>query len=141
MWKFIEYMKKIFIIILFIIYKGVKFIDVFNKNVIVEYEIWNIFCVVQDLEDFCIFVYIIKDLQISYYYCYVFSIVDVNLIYEIILMLGQVFEVVYQLVLQVQKFRVMGVFVVEMIEIKFFKLVFKFWVGVRKFVLELFDMD
>uniref|UniRef100_A0A452U1P1 Ankyrin repeat and sterile alpha motif domain containing 1A n=1 Tax=Ursus maritimus TaxID=29073 RepID=A0A452U1P1_URSMA len=103
--KSTEHMKKIPTIILSITYKGVKFIDASNKNVIAEHEIRNISCAAQDPEDLCTFAYITKDLQTSHHYCHVFSTVDVNLTYEIILTLGQAFEVAYQLALQAQKSR------------------------------------
>ncbi|XP_078276751.1 ankyrin repeat and SAM domain-containing protein 1A-like isoform X10 [Rhinoraja longicauda] len=101
--KSTEQMKKIPTIFLSITYKGVKFIDAFNKNIIAEHEIRNISCAAQDPEDLCTFAYITKDLQTNHHYCHVFSTLDVNLTYEIILTLGQAFEVAYQLALQAQK--------------------------------------
>uniref|UniRef100_A0AAY5EF71 Ankyrin repeat and sterile alpha motif domain containing 1A n=1 Tax=Electrophorus electricus TaxID=8005 RepID=A0AAY5EF71_ELEEL len=98
-----EQMRKVPTIFLSITYKGVKFIDAANKNIIAEHEIRNISCAAQDPEDLCTFAYITKDLQTSHHYCHVFSTVDVNLTYEIILTLGQAFEVAYQLALQAQK--------------------------------------
>ncbi|KAF0035758.1 hypothetical protein F2P81_011070 [Scophthalmus maximus] len=73
------------------------------RNIIAEHEIRNISCAAQDPEDLCTFAYITKDLQTSHHYCHVFSTVDVNLTYEIILTLGQAFEVAYQLALQAQR--------------------------------------
>ncbi|KAM5165816.1 ankyrin repeat and SAM domain-containing protein 1A isoform 5-T5 [Callospermophilus lateralis] len=130
--KSTEHMKKIPTIILSITYKGVKFIDASNKNVIAEHEIRNISCAAQDPEDLCTFAYITKDLQTSHHYCHVFSTVDVNLTYEIILTLGQAFEVAYQLALQAQKSRSLGASAVEMIETKSSKPVPKPRVGTRK---------
>ncbi|MFT7812925.1 ankyrin repeat and SAM domain-containing protein 1A-like isoform X1 [Arapaima gigas] len=98
-----EQMRKVPTIVLSITYKGVKFIDAANKNVIAEHEIRNISCAAQDPEDLCTFAYITKDLQTNHHYCHVFSTVDVNLTYEIILTLGQAFEVAYQLALQAQR--------------------------------------
>ncbi|XP_056588461.1 ankyrin repeat and SAM domain-containing protein 1A isoform X2 [Triplophysa dalaica] len=103
--KSTEQMRKIPTIVLSITYKGVKFIDAANKNIIAEHEIRNISCAAQDPEDLCTFAYITKDLQSSHHYCHVFSTVDVNLTYEIILTLGQAFEVAYQLALQAQRTR------------------------------------
>uniref|UniRef100_A0A673KM97 Ankyrin repeat and sterile alpha motif domain containing 1A n=1 Tax=Sinocyclocheilus rhinocerous TaxID=307959 RepID=A0A673KM97_9TELE len=100
-----EQMRKIPTIVLSITYKGVKFIDAANKNIIAEHEIRNISCAAQDPEDLCTFAYITKDLQSSHHYCHVFSTIDVNLTYEIILTLGQAFEVAYQLALQAQRTR------------------------------------
>ncbi|XP_029011931.1 ankyrin repeat and SAM domain-containing protein 1A-like isoform X3 [Betta splendens] len=98
-----EQLKKVPTIVLSITYKGVKFIDAAYKNIIAEHEIRNISCAAQDPEDLCTFAYITKDLQTSHHYCHVFSTVDVNLTYEIILTLGQAFEVAYQLALQAQR--------------------------------------
>ncbi|XP_059794861.1 ankyrin repeat and SAM domain-containing protein 1A isoform X5 [Balaenoptera ricei] len=139
--KSTEHMKKIPTIILSITYKGVKFIDASNKNVIAEHEIRNISCAAQDPEDLCTFAYITKDLQTSHHYCHVFSTVDVNLTYEIILTLGQAFEVAYQLALQAQKSRPMGASAAEMIETKSSKPVPKPRVSMRKSALEPPDMD
>ncbi|KAM9444851.1 ankyrin repeat and SAM domain-containing protein 1A isoform 3-T3 [Clarias gariepinus] len=98
-----EQMRKVPTIVLSITYKGVKFIDASNKNIIAEHEIRNISCAAQDPDDLCTFAYITKDLQTDHHYCHVFSTVDVNLTYEIILTLGQAFEVAYQLALQAQR--------------------------------------
>ncbi|MGH0175397.1 UNVERIFIED_CONTAM: hypothetical protein FKN15_075247 [Acipenser sinensis] len=98
-----EQMRKIPTIVLSITYKGVKFIDASTKNIIAEHEIRNISCAAQDPEDLCTFAYITKDLLTSHHYCHVFSTVDVNLTYEIIMTLGQAFEVAYQLALQAQR--------------------------------------
>uniref|UniRef100_A0A4W3KB52 Ankyrin repeat and sterile alpha motif domain containing 1A n=1 Tax=Callorhinchus milii TaxID=7868 RepID=A0A4W3KB52_CALMI len=74
--KSTEHMKKIPTIILSITYKGVKFIDAFNKNIIAEHEIRNISCAAQDPDDLCTFAYITKDLLTNHHYCHVFSTVD-----------------------------------------------------------------
>ncbi|KAM8779265.1 ankyrin repeat and SAM domain-containing protein 1A isoform 6-T7 [Rhynchonycteris naso] len=139
--KSTEHMKKIPTIILSITYKGVKFIDASNKNIIAEHEIRNISCAAQDPEDLCAFAYITKDLQTSHHYCHVFSTVDVNLTYEIILTLGQAFEVAYQLALQAQKSRPLGASASETIETKSSKPVPKPRAGMRKSALEPPDMD
>ncbi|XP_077911588.1 ankyrin repeat and SAM domain-containing protein 1A isoform X9 [Halichoerus grypus] len=139
--KSTEHMKKIPTIILSITYKGVKFIDASNKNIIAEHEIRNISCAAQDPEDLCTFAYITKDLQTSHHYCHVFSTVDVNLTYEIILTLGQAFEVAYQLALQAQKSRPLGASAAEMIETKSSKPVPKPRVGTRKSALDPPDSD
>ncbi|XP_045049132.2 ankyrin repeat and SAM domain-containing protein 1A isoform X3 [Desmodus rotundus] len=139
--KSTEHMKKIPTIILSITYRGVKFIDASNKNIIAEHEIRNISCAAQDPEDLCTFAYITKDLQTSHHYCHVFSTVDVNLAYEIILTLGQAFEVAYQLALQAQKSRPMGASAAETIETKSSKPVPKPRVGTRKSALEPPDGD
>uniref|UniRef100_A0A670J991 Ankyrin repeat and sterile alpha motif domain containing 1A n=1 Tax=Podarcis muralis TaxID=64176 RepID=A0A670J991_PODMU len=130
--KSTEHMKKTPTIILSITYKGVKFIDASNKNVIAEHEIRNISCAAQDPEDLCTFAYITKDLQTSHHYCHVFSTIDVNLTYEIILTLGQAFEVAYQLALQAQKSKPPGALTAEMIETKSSKPVPKPRASMRK---------
>ncbi|KAK3558267.1 hypothetical protein QTP86_013942, partial [Hemibagrus guttatus] len=91
--KSAEQMKKVPTIVLSVSYKGVKFIDATNKNIIAEHEIRNISCAAQDPEDLSTFAYITKDLKSSHHYCHVFTAFDVNLAYEIILTLGQAFEV------------------------------------------------
>ncbi|XP_078512564.1 ankyrin repeat and sterile alpha motif domain-containing protein 1B [Lissotriton helveticus] len=101
--KSTEQMKNIPTIILSVSYKGVKFIDALNKNIIAEHEIRNISCAAQDPEDLSTFAYITKDLKSAHHYCHVFTAFDVNLAYEIILTLGQAFEVAYQLALQARK--------------------------------------
>ncbi|XP_033845318.1 ankyrin repeat and sterile alpha motif domain-containing protein 1B isoform X2 [Periophthalmus magnuspinnatus] len=98
-----EQMKKVPTIVLSVSYKGVKFIDATNKNIIAEHEIRNISCAAQDPDDLSTFAYITKDLKSSHHYCHVFTAFDVNLAYEIILTLGQAFEVAYQLALQARK--------------------------------------
>uniref|UniRef100_A0A8C6J7H0 Uncharacterized protein n=1 Tax=Melopsittacus undulatus TaxID=13146 RepID=A0A8C6J7H0_MELUD len=139
--KSTEHMKKIPTIILSITYKGVKFIDASNKNVIAEHEIRNISCAAQDPEDLCTFAYITKDLQTSHHYCHVFSTVDVNLTYEIILTLGQAFEVAYQLALQAQRAKPLGAGAGEAIETKSSKPVPKPRAGMRKSALEPPEVD
>uniref|UniRef100_A0A6I8PRA8 Ankyrin repeat and sterile alpha motif domain containing 1B n=1 Tax=Ornithorhynchus anatinus TaxID=9258 RepID=A0A6I8PRA8_ORNAN len=101
--KSTEQMKKVPTIVLSVSYKGVKFIDATNKNIIAEHEIRNISCAAQDPEDLSTFAYITKDLKSNHHYCHVFTAFDVNLAYEIILTLGQAFEVAYQLALQARK--------------------------------------
>ncbi|RXM36708.1 Ankyrin repeat and sterile alpha motif domain-containing protein 1B [Acipenser ruthenus] len=73
------------------------------RNIIAEHEIRNISCAAQDPDDLSTFAYITKDLKSSHHYCHVFTAFDVNLAYEIILTLGQAFEVAYQLALQARK--------------------------------------
>ncbi|XP_072001566.1 ankyrin repeat and sterile alpha motif domain-containing protein 1B isoform X6 [Engystomops pustulosus] len=101
--KSTEQMKKVPTIILSVSYKGVKFMDAANKTIIAEHEIRNISCAAQDPEDLSTFAYITKDLKSNLHYCHVFTAFDVNLAYEIILTLGQAFEVAYQLALQARK--------------------------------------
>ncbi|KAM9482220.1 ankyrin repeat and SAM domain-containing protein 1A isoform 2-T2 [Clarias gariepinus] len=93
------------VIILSITYKGVKFIDAASKGIVAEHEIQNISCAAQDPDELRAFAYITKDLKSGHHFCHVFTTVEVTQTYEIILTLGQAFEVAYQVALQAQKAR------------------------------------
>ncbi|XDV35261.1 hypothetical protein PO909_005240 [Leuciscus waleckii] len=93
------------VIILNITYKGVKFVDAATKALVAEHEIQNISCAAQDPDDLCTFAYITKDLKSGFHFCHVFTTVEVTQTYEIILTLGQAFEVAYHMALQAQKSR------------------------------------
>uniref|UniRef100_A0A8C2KJC5 Ankyrin repeat and sterile alpha motif domain containing 1Ab n=1 Tax=Cyprinus carpio TaxID=7962 RepID=A0A8C2KJC5_CYPCA len=93
------------VIILNITYKGVKFVDAATKAMVAEHDIQNISCAAQDPDDLCTFAYITKDLKSGYHFCHVFTTVEVTQTYEIILTLGQAFEVAYHMALQAQKAR------------------------------------
>ncbi|XP_051987077.1 ankyrin repeat and SAM domain-containing protein 1A-like [Xyrauchen texanus] len=93
------------VIILNITYRGVRFVDAATKGIVAEHEIQNISCAAQDPDDLCSFAYITKDLKSGYHFCHVFTTVEVTQTYEIILTLGQAFEVAYQMALQAQKAR------------------------------------
>ncbi|XP_057194548.1 ankyrin repeat and SAM domain-containing protein 1A isoform X1 [Triplophysa rosa] len=93
------------VIVLHITYRGVKFVDAATKAKVAEHEIQNISCAAQDPDDLCTFAYITKDLKSSHHFCHVFTTVEVTQTYEIILTLGQAFEVAYQMALQAQKSR------------------------------------
>ncbi|XP_048879944.1 ankyrin repeat and SAM domain-containing protein 1A isoform X2 [Brienomyrus brachyistius] len=101
--KTAEQKRKVPTIVLSITYKGVTFIDAATKSIIAEHEIRNISCAAQDPDDLRTFAYITKDLQSGHHFCHVFSTVDVSLTYEVILTLGQAFEVAYQLALKAQR--------------------------------------
>uniref|UniRef100_A0A674NRK0 Ankyrin repeat and sterile alpha motif domain containing 1Ab n=1 Tax=Takifugu rubripes TaxID=31033 RepID=A0A674NRK0_TAKRU len=88
------------VVILSITYKGVKFINAATKTIVAEHEIRNISCAAQDPDDLCTFAYITKDLKSGHHFCHVFSTVEVTQTYEIILTLGQAFEVAYQMAVQ-----------------------------------------
>uniref|UniRef100_A0A3B4ZHQ5 Ankyrin repeat and SAM domain-containing protein 1A-like n=1 Tax=Stegastes partitus TaxID=144197 RepID=A0A3B4ZHQ5_9TELE len=87
------------VVILSITYRGVKFIDAATKTIVAEHEIRNISCAAQDPDDLCTFAYITKDLKSGHHFCHVFSTVETQT-YEIILTLGQAFEVAYQMAIQ-----------------------------------------
>ncbi|XP_016981985.2 ankyrin repeat and sterile alpha motif domain-containing protein 1B [Drosophila rhopaloa] len=79
---------------------GVKFIDHEKKTAICCHDIENINCVCQDSEDLRYFAYITKERDL--HYCHVFMVDSLELAKEIILTLGQAFEVAYQLALSRQ---------------------------------------
>ncbi|EDW39003.1 GL13852 [Drosophila persimilis] len=79
-------------------HRGVEFIDVSSKRIICEHEIQNINCACQDSEDLRHFAYITKEQDL--HYCHVFQVQSTDLASEIILTLGQAFEVAYQLALR-----------------------------------------
>ncbi|XP_049590643.1 ankyrin repeat and SAM domain-containing protein 1A isoform X2 [Syngnathus scovelli] len=91
------------VVILSITYRGVKFIDAATKIIVAEHEIRNISCAAQDPDDLCTFAYITKDLKSGHHFCHVFSTVEVTQTYEIILTLGQAFEVAYQMTMQARQ--------------------------------------
>ncbi|XP_062852756.1 ankyrin repeat and SAM domain-containing protein 1A [Trichomycterus rosablanca] len=93
------------VIVLSITYRGVKFIDAATKAIVAEHEIQNISCAAQDPDELRTFAYITKDLKSGHHFCHVFTTVEVTQTYEIILTLGQAFEVAYQMALQAQKAR------------------------------------
>ncbi|XP_016999144.2 ankyrin repeat and SAM domain-containing protein 1A isoform X3 [Drosophila takahashii] len=79
---------------------GVKFIDQEKKTAICCHDIENINCVCQDSEDMRYFAYITKEQDL--HYCHVFMVDSLELAKEIIMTLGQAFEVAYQLALSRQ---------------------------------------
>ncbi|XP_078667652.1 uncharacterized protein LOC144909502 isoform X1 [Branchiostoma floridae x Branchiostoma belcheri] len=96
--KSTEQMQKVPTIILSISYKGVKFIDAKSKMMVSEHEIRNISCAAQDAHDLHVFAYITKDMKTGKHYCHVFSVNSQDLGYEIILTLGQAFEIAFQMI-------------------------------------------
>ncbi|XP_017779246.1 PREDICTED: uncharacterized protein LOC108564669 isoform X2 [Nicrophorus vespilloides] len=87
-------------IILTISYRGLKFIDSDTQCCICEHEIRNINCACQDPEARSYFAYITKDQ--TDYYCHVFSTDTAEQATDIILTLGQAFELAYQMALRDQ---------------------------------------
>ncbi|GAB6021253.1 hypothetical protein CHUAL_003868 [Chamberlinius hualienensis] len=87
-------------VILAISYKGVKFIDSVTKNEICEHDIKNINCACQDSDHLDHFAYITKDHPSGIHYCHVFHMATMDLATELILTLGQAFEVAYQMALK-----------------------------------------
>ncbi|XP_076273674.1 ankyrin repeat and sterile alpha motif domain-containing protein 1B-like isoform X2 [Rhynchophorus ferrugineus] len=85
-------------ITLSISYKGVKFINPSDKNIICEHEIVNMNCACQDDDEQSYFAYITKDNDL--HYCHVFQALNSDYATEIILTLGQAFELAYQMALR-----------------------------------------
>lgn len=98
--KSTDILAKIPIIMLSISYKGVKFIDAKSKKVICDHEIGNIFCACQDTDNLNFFAYITRDIETGQHYCHVFSVKSASLAHDIILTLGESFEVAYQMALK-----------------------------------------
>nr|XP_015834887.1 PREDICTED: ankyrin repeat and sterile alpha motif domain-containing protein 1B isoform X1 [Tribolium castaneum] len=87
-------------ITLSISYRGVKFINPITKNTICEHEIRNINCACQDSDNQSYFAYITKDGDS--FYCHVFESTSSEQAIEIILTLGQAFELAYQMAVRDQ---------------------------------------
>ncbi|GIY05134.1 ankyrin repeat and sterile alpha motif domain-containing protein 1B [Caerostris extrusa] len=93
-------MNKIPNVILSISHTGVKFIDAQAKKLVCEHEIRNIHCACQDADDLNHFAYITKEHQTANHYCHVFCAQNMDMATEIILTLGQAFEVAYQMAIR-----------------------------------------
>ncbi|PSN35856.1 hypothetical protein C0J52_27983, partial [Blattella germanica] len=103
-------------IILAISYRGVKFLNTITKDwesqhfktcfgsqdLVCEHEIRNIHCACQDADDLTHFAYITKDHASKSHYCHVFCVQTMDQATEVILTLGQAFEVAYQMALRDQ---------------------------------------
>nr|XP_018918082.1 PREDICTED: ankyrin repeat and SAM domain-containing protein 1A [Bemisia tabaci] len=89
-------------IVLAISYRGVKFLDPMDQALVCEHEIRNIHCACQDAEELTHFAYITKDHASNAHYCHVFCVSSMDQATEVILTLGQAFEVAYQIALKDQ---------------------------------------
>ncbi|GBP85945.1 Ankyrin repeat and SAM domain-containing protein 1A [Eumeta japonica] len=98
-------------IILSISYRGVKFLNTITRGsplpfvmqeLICEHEIRNIHCACQDADDLTHFAYITKDHATRSHYCHVFCVATMDQATEVILTLGEAFEVAYQMALREQ---------------------------------------
>ncbi|KAK4014538.1 hypothetical protein OUZ56_027060 [Daphnia magna] len=88
-------------IVLAISISGVQFLDPHNQETICKHEIRNINWACQDADDLTHFAYITKDHESTQdHFCHVFQVNSMDLATEVILTLGQAFEVAYQLVLR-----------------------------------------
>lgn len=92
-------------IILSINYRGVKFLNTITRELVCEHEIRNIHCACQDADDLTHFAYITKDHITKSHYCHVFRVATMDQATEVILTLGQAFEVAYQMALREQSNR------------------------------------
>ncbi|XP_074108393.1 ankyrin repeat and sterile alpha motif domain-containing protein 1B isoform X5 [Cotesia typhae] len=92
-------------ITLAISYRGVRFLDT-NTNFLLlqepicDHEIRNIHCACQDADDLTHFAYITKDHASRTHFCHVFCVSTMDQATEVILTLGQAFEVAYQMALK-----------------------------------------
>ncbi|XP_050437843.1 ankyrin repeat and SAM domain-containing protein 1A-like [Adelges cooleyi] len=89
-------------VVLAISYRGVRFVVPTLAKSVCEHEICNINCASQDADDLNHFAYITKDHHTNLHYCHVFSVSTMDQATEIILTLGQAFEVAYQMALKSQ---------------------------------------
>ncbi|XP_011299821.1 ankyrin repeat and SAM domain-containing protein 1A isoform X3 [Fopius arisanus] len=87
-------------ITLAISYRGVRFLDSATNEPICDHEIRNIHCACQDADDLTHFAYITKDHASRTHFCHVFSVPTMDQATEVILTLGQAFEVAYQMALR-----------------------------------------
>ncbi|KAI3369818.1 hypothetical protein L3Q82_024642 [Scortum barcoo] len=131
------------VVILSITYRGVKFIDAATKTIVAEHEIRNISCAAQDPDDLCTFAYITKDLKSGHHFCHVFSTVEVTQTYEIILTLGQAFEVAYQMAIQsrARHYVPPSSLGSEVIETKTSRPVSQSWSSMRRSAIDPLEMD
>uniref|UniRef100_H2ZJ77 PID domain-containing protein n=1 Tax=Ciona savignyi TaxID=51511 RepID=H2ZJ77_CIOSA len=100
--KSTDSMRKIPTITLSISYSGVRFIDFKTKHEIMVHHIRDISFASQDSDDLSTFAYITHDERTGHHYCHVFRVSTFDKAFEIILTLGQAFEVAYQLILKNQ---------------------------------------
>ncbi|XP_062263104.1 ankyrin repeat and SAM domain-containing protein 1A isoform X2 [Platichthys flesus] len=132
------------VVILSITYRGVKFIDAATKSIVAEHEIRNISCAAQDPDDLCTFAYITKDLKSGHHFCHVFTTVEVTQTYEIILTLGQAFEVAYQMAIQSRARQYVpppSSHVPEVIETKTTRPASQSWSSMRRSAIDPLEMD
>ncbi|XP_043268732.1 ankyrin repeat and SAM domain-containing protein 1A-like isoform X2 [Venturia canescens] len=87
-------------ITLAISYRGVRFLNSVTNEPICEHEIRNIHCACQDADDLTHFAYITKDHTSRTHFCHVFCVPTMDQATEVILTLGQAFEVAYQMALR-----------------------------------------
>ncbi|XP_048512045.1 ankyrin repeat and sterile alpha motif domain-containing protein 1B-like isoform X2 [Athalia rosae] len=87
-------------ITLAISYRGVRFLNARTNEPICDHEIRNIHCACQDADDLTHFAYITKDHASRKHFCHVFCVPTMDQATEVILTLGQAFEVAYQMALR-----------------------------------------
>ncbi|KAI5739640.1 hypothetical protein M8J77_021649 [Diaphorina citri] len=81
-------------------HQGVKFLNPLDKSLVCEHEIRNVHCACQDNDDLAHFAYITKDHDSGAHFCHVFFVKNSAQVVEIILTLGQAFEIASQLALR-----------------------------------------
>ncbi|XP_076295477.1 ankyrin repeat and SAM domain-containing protein 1A isoform X3 [Lasioglossum baleicum] len=87
-------------ITLAISFRGVRFLNTITNEPICVHEIRNIHCACQDADDLTHFAYITKDHDSPTHFCHVFCVPTMDQATEVILTLGQAFEVAYQMALR-----------------------------------------
>ncbi|XP_078052368.1 ankyrin repeat and SAM domain-containing protein 1A [Augochlora pura] len=87
-------------ITLAISFRGVRFLNTVTNDPICVHEIRNIHCACQDADDLTHFAYITKDHDSPTHFCHVFCVPTMDQATEVILTLGQAFEVAYQMALR-----------------------------------------
>ncbi|XP_034244254.1 ankyrin repeat and sterile alpha motif domain-containing protein 1B-like isoform X3 [Thrips palmi] len=89
-------------IMLSISFRGVKFLEPGSQQMVCEHEVRNIHCACQDSDDLTHFAYITKDHLSNSHFCHVFFVASMDQATEVIMTLGQAFEVAYQMALKEQ---------------------------------------
>lgn len=87
-------------IILSISWKGVKFVDAISKMIVSNHHIQDISHCCPDIEDPRVFAYMTKEKETGRSYCHVFMANTKETTDEIIMTVGQAFEVAYQAVIR-----------------------------------------
>lgn len=97
-----EKIQKLPSITLSISYRGVSFKDSTTSIAICDHEVRNIHCAAQDEDDLKFLAYITKDVHVNKHFCHIFKADTMVSATEIILTLGQAFEVAFQLAMKVK---------------------------------------
>ncbi|CAG0894731.1 unnamed protein product [Cyprideis torosa] len=87
-------------IVLNISHDGVRFKNRHTLEILCEHSIRNINCACQDAEDLSHFAYITQDASTKEFFCHVFAARNMTEATDVIMTIGQAFEVAYQLALK-----------------------------------------